>query len=89
MPALRELPDDPDEFGRRLIPRSIVRVQCEFHDGGIIRGPKEPKRIALVFAGHEFAEGGETILNELAQRQGLASFFLDWHFSAKSTVQKA
>ena len=80
LPALCELPDDPDEFGRRVIPRSIVRVQCELRDGGIIRGPKEPKRIALVFAGHEFAEGGETILDELAQRQGRASFFLTGKF---------
>ena len=63
-----------------MIPRSIIRVQCELRDGGIIRGSKEPKRIALVFTGHEFAEGGETILNDLAQRQGRASFFLTGTF---------
>lgn len=80
LPALRELPDDPDQFGRRMIPRSIVRVQCELRDGGIVRGPKERKQIALVFTGHEFAEGGETILNELAQRHGRASFFLTGNF---------
>lgn len=80
LPALRELPDDLDQFGRRVIPRSIVRVQCELRDGGIIRGPKERKHIALVFTGDEFAEGGETILNELAQRQGRASFFLTGTF---------
>jgi peptidoglycan/xylan/chitin deacetylase (PgdA/CDA1 family) len=80
LPALRELPDDPDQFGRRVIPRSIVRVQCELRDGGIVRGPKERKQIALVFTGHEFAEGGETILHELAQRQGRAAFFLTGTF---------
>jgi peptidoglycan/xylan/chitin deacetylase (PgdA/CDA1 family) len=80
LPAIRELPDDPDGFGRRVIARSIVRVQCELHDGGIIRGPKERKHIALVFTAHEFAEGGEAILNELAQRQGRASFFLTGTF---------
>ena len=80
LPALRQLPDDPDEFGRRVIPRSILRVQCELENGGIIRGPKASKRIALVFSGHEFAEGGEAILNALAQRQGRASFFLTGSF---------
>ena len=80
LPAIRALPDAPDEFGRRVIPRSIVRVQCELRDGGIIRGPKERKHIALVFTGHEFAEGGETILNELAQRRSRASFFLTGTF---------
>lgn len=84
LPALRELPDDPDQFGRRVIPRSIVRVQCELRDGGIVRGPKEPKHIALVFTGHEFAEGGRTILHELAQRQGRASFFLTGTFLQNS-----
>ena len=80
LPALRELPDDPDEFGRRVILRSIVRVQCELDDGGIVRGPKALKSIALVFTGHEFAEGGGTILDELSRRQGKASFFLTGTF---------
>ena len=88
LPALRELSDDPDEFGRRVIPRAIVRVQCELDEGGIIRGPKESKRIALVFTGHEFAEGGETILNELAQRQGRASFFLTGSFLLNPQFKK-
>ena len=34
------------------------------------------KRIALLFSGHEFAEGGETILNQLAKHHAKASFFL-------------
>ncbi|MEI2726224.1 MAG: HEAT repeat domain-containing protein [Verrucomicrobiota bacterium] len=80
LPVLREMPDDLDQFGRRVIPRTIIRVQCELQDGGIIRGPIEAKHIALVFTGHEFAEGGETILSELVQRQGRASFFLTGTF---------
>ncbi len=80
LPALRALPDAPDDFGRRVIPRSIVRVQCELQEGGIVRGPKAQKHIALVFTGHEHAEGGETILRELAKRQGRASFFLTGAF---------
>ncbi len=87
LPAIRQLPDSPDEFGRRVIPRSIVRVQCELQDGGIIRGPKAQQQIALVFSGHEFAEGGGTILNALAQRQGRASFFLTGHFLQNPSFQ--
>ena len=75
LPAIRALPPDTDEFARRVISRAAIRVQCELQDGGIIRGPRDQKRIALVFTGHEYAEGGETILNELAKRQARASFF--------------
>lgn len=45
-------------------------------DGGIVRGPRDAKRIALTFTGHEFAEGGEAILDTLAARRARASFFL-------------
>jgi hypothetical protein len=47
----------------------------ERENGGIVRGPKATKSIGLVFTGHEFAEGGETILNELARHRAKASFF--------------
>src|SRR5439155_7333141 len=53
-------------------------------DGAIIRGPREQKRIALVFTGHEFGEGGETILNELARHKSRASFFLTGAFLTNS-----
>ena len=49
-------------------------------DGGIIRGPVGEKRIALVFTGHSFAEGGEIILNALARHDAQASFFLTGDF---------
>ena len=52
----------------------------ERKDGGIIRGPKKEKKIALEFTGHTFAEGGETILNELARHRAKASFFLTGDF---------
>ncbi|HSU55153.1 MAG TPA: polysaccharide deacetylase family protein [Candidatus Dormibacteraeota bacterium] len=48
----------------------------EVRDGGIIRGPKERRKLALVFTGHEFAEGGDTILSELKKHQAKASFFM-------------
>jgi peptidoglycan/xylan/chitin deacetylase (PgdA/CDA1 family) len=48
--------------------------------GGIVRGPSATRRIALEFTGHEFAEGGAIILNELARRGARASFFLTGDF---------
>src|SRR5580700_2342850 len=52
----------------------------EFNDGGIIRGPRMEKRIALVFTAHTFAEGGDTILRELAKHHAKASFFVTGDF---------
>jgi endoglucanase len=48
--------------------------------GGIIRGSTAARRIALEFTGHEFAEGGTAILEELARRGARASFFLTGGF---------
>ncbi len=54
--------------------------------GAIARGPLvradagESRRIALLFTGHEFAEGATTILDELARRRLRASFFLTGDF---------
>ncbi len=49
-------------------------------DGAIIRGPRTQKHLALVFTGHEFAEGGETIANELHKHNAKASFFFTGDF---------
>lgn len=49
-------------------------------DGGFIRGTEQYHRIAFVFTGHSFAEGGLTILSELQKHQGKASFFLTGDF---------
>ncbi|HNV02816.1 MAG TPA: polysaccharide deacetylase family protein [Vicinamibacterales bacterium] len=53
---------------------------AERRDGGIVRGPVGERRIALVFTGHEFAEGGPAILDALASRSVRASFFLTGGF---------
>ena len=80
LPVLRSLPASMEEMPRRGIARSIVRVQCEMREGGIVRGPKDEKRLALVFTGHEFAEGGDVILNELKKHDGKGSFFVTGDF---------
>lgn len=49
-------------------------------EGGIVRGPLDAKRIALVFTGHEFGEGTGTILDALRRHEVRASFFLTGAF---------
>lgn len=49
-------------------------------DGAIIRGPTSVRRLALVFTGHEFAEGADAILTQLAERRLHGSFFLTGEF---------
>ncbi len=48
----------------------------------IVRGPRERQRLALVFTGHEFAEGSQTILHQLKKHSAKASFFLTGDFLA-------
>jgi peptidoglycan/xylan/chitin deacetylase (PgdA/CDA1 family) len=57
-----------------------ARGGVERRDGGIIRGPVGAKRIALVFTGHEYAEGATVILDALARHGARASFFLTGDF---------
>ena len=54
--------------------------QASISHGGIVRGPAAGRRIAVEFTGHEFAEGGTVILDELARRGARASFFLTGDF---------
>lgn len=48
--------------------------------GAILRGNLSQKRIALVFTGDEFADGGITIKNTLKNNDVKASFFLTGNF---------
>jgi peptidoglycan/xylan/chitin deacetylase (PgdA/CDA1 family) len=48
--------------------------------GGIIRGDSTQKRIALVFTGDEFADGGRFIAQTLQQQKIKASFFFTGRF---------
>lgn len=56
-------------------PVAVHRVE-----GAIVRGPVDRRHLALVFTGHEFAEGAETILDALGRRRARASFFLTGRF---------
>lgn len=52
----------------------------EIHKGAINRGSKNAKEIALVFTGHEFADGVPMIEKILNQKKIKASFFLTGDF---------
>jgi peptidoglycan/xylan/chitin deacetylase (PgdA/CDA1 family) len=64
----------------------------EQFEGGIVRGPTSSQRLAVVFTGHGYAEGGETILKELENHKARASFFFTGDFltnlSFKPLVQR-
>jgi endoglucanase len=60
------------------------RRGLELREGGIIRGATASRRLAIVFTGHGYAEGGETILSELARHKAKGSFFLTGDFLAQT-----
>ncbi len=61
-------------------PRDRVAAGVQRIEGAVVRGPVDERRLALVFTGHEFAEGTTTILDALARHRAAASFFLTGTF---------
>ncbi len=51
-----------------------------YQDGAVVRGSRSTRQLALVFTGHEFAEGAPAILEALARHGAKASFFLTGDF---------
>lgn len=84
LPTLRNLAESSVSEVQRFARVAVVRVQCDMRDGAILRGPKDQRRLALVFTAHEYAEGAETILHELARHEARASFFLTGAFLTNS-----
>lgn len=82
-PGLR---DQPTERGSRL-PLDLPPPDLEYRHGAIVRGPKDARKIALVFTGHEFAEGAPRILDLLEGYQAKASFFLTGDFLARRSFE--
>lgn len=75
------------ESGEHKFKKAPIKV-----DGAIIRGDQTIKKVALVFTGDEFADGGTFIANTLKQKNIQASFFLTGNFyrnkSFKLIIQK-
>ncbi|HEX7084976.1 MAG TPA: polysaccharide deacetylase family protein [Vicinamibacterales bacterium] len=66
----------PVLFGAVVLAGQAPVPGVELREGAIVRGPVDRKQLALVFTGHEFAEGGDAILDALGARNVKASFFL-------------
>ena len=56
--------------------------------GGLIRGDSTKKKLAIVFTGHEFAEGGEFINETLNKEKIKASFFFTGDFYRNKGFKK-
>jgi peptidoglycan/xylan/chitin deacetylase (PgdA/CDA1 family) len=59
----------------------------QVYRGGVTRGRQDKKRIALVFTGHEFADGGNQVAAVLNKHNIKASFFLTGVFYRNSNFR--
>jgi peptidoglycan/xylan/chitin deacetylase (PgdA/CDA1 family) len=79
-------PDLPK--GKATSTQSQLGMSFTYNHRGIIRGDSTKKNIALVFTGHEFAEGGDFIASTLQQQGIKASFFFTGHFYNNPSNEK-
>lgn len=68
----------PSQVTARKQPRLMIE------HGGIMRGDRTRKRLALVFTGDEYGEGLQTIADTLSKRGVRASFFFTGRFYRRS-----
>ena len=71
---------DPPQAEKATYSQTQPGMNFTYSHGAIIRGDSTKKNIALVFTGHEFAEGGNFIANTLQQQKINASFFFTGKF---------
>ena len=65
-------------FGQDVKPGRFL-----YDHGGIVRGDEEKREIALIFTGHEFADGGTLIRSILKRKRARAGFFFTGDFYRK------
>ncbi len=58
------------------------------NQGAIIRGDSTEKKIAIIFSGDEFAEGGDEVLQTLKRENVKASFFFTGNFYRNPSFKK-
>lgn len=68
-----------------LCQQNVTNIQshssnCTFVEGGIVRTDTTQKNISLVFTGHEFADGADTIIKQLNKHDIKANFFFTGDF---------
>lgn len=67
-------------IGRNAIDIPTSQPAFTYDHGGIVRGPTNRKRLAMVFTGGQYGEGADAILDALRQRGLKASFFVTGDF---------
>ena len=70
-------------FPKEEVFEETLKKAFSYDHGAIIRGDSTQKKIALVFTGDEFADGGNFIAETLLQQKIKASFFLTGRFYEK------
>jgi endoglucanase len=78
--AMFSSPAGQNRLRERAAGSSATDPRFTYVERGITRGDKSSKRMALVFTGDEFAEGGVVIANALRKHKIKASFFLTGRF---------
>lgn len=63
------------------------RAAPTFDRGALVRGPRHQRRLALVYTGGSFADGGTKILDELKAHGAGGSFFLTGDFCRYAAFQ--
>jgi endoglucanase len=66
-----------------LIQSAVLYAQNQSFMGALVRGDINDKSIALVFTGHEFADGGKSIIQTLKKEKVKGGFFLTGDFYRK------
>lgn len=66
--------------GEQTIAHPTTGDPFTYQDGAVVRGSRSTRQLSLVFTGHEFAEGAESILESLTLHEAKASFFLTGDF---------
>jgi endoglucanase len=79
-----EASPNPSRGGALISPQK----KFSYSHGGIIRGDSTQKKIALVFTGDEFGDGGVFIANTLKKENIKASFFLTGNFYRNPAFKK-
>ena len=86
-PSLNEDADKNENTSKSEVSAAVFPSLGELK-GAIIRGDTTQKKLAIVFTGDEFADGGEFILKTLKQTKTKASFFLTGRFYRNPAFEK-
>jgi endoglucanase len=67
---------------------ACVKMRRDTSNGGVVRLDRGSQKIYLAFTGHEFADGGETILKVLKKQKVKGSFFFTGDFYRNPKFRK-